>query len=85
MTKDELRALYVLNKRGGKARHSEVQQAMSRVPLPEIKAALARLEELNLVSSGMSPSKTRPALLYWLTIEGKAQVVELIAKGDIGE
>jgi DNA-binding HxlR family transcriptional regulator len=85
LTKTELRILYLLNKNAGQLRHSKLQQAMSRVPPPDRETALRMLEEMQLVSSGKSPSKTRPALLYWLTQAGKDQVQELITAGELGE
>jgi DNA-binding HxlR family transcriptional regulator len=85
MTKTELRILYLLNKNAGQLRHSKLQQATSRIPTPDREAAVRMLEELGLVSSGKSPSKTRPALLYWLTQAGKDQVQDLITSGELGE
>lgn len=85
MTKIELRILYLLNKHKGQARHSQLQQAMSRVAVPDRETALRMLEEMGLISSGKSPSKTRPALIYWLTTAGKDHVQDLITKGELGE
>lgn len=85
MTKNELRLLYLLNKHNGQARHSQLQQATSRIPKDDRESALRMLEELGLVSSGKSPSKTRPALIYWLTTAGKDHVQELITAGELGE
>lgn len=85
MTKNELRYLYLLNKHNGQARHSVLQQATSRIPKGEREAALRMLEDMGLVSSGKTPSKTRPALVYWLTAAGKDHVQELITSGELGE
>jgi DNA-binding HxlR family transcriptional regulator len=85
VTKNETRILYLLVKLGGQARHSQLQQATARLSRDEREAALRALEELGLVSSGHSPSKTRPALLYWLTPAGKDHVEDAIARGDMGD
>lgn len=85
MTKTELRLLYLLNKNGAQCRHSQLQQATSRISKEDREAALRMLEEMGLVSSGKSPSKTRPALIYWLTQAGKDHVQELITEGKLGE
>lgn len=85
MTKIEQRILYLLTKHGGQARHSQLQQAMARIPTEDREQALRMLEEIGLVKSGKSPSKTRPALLYWLTPAGKEHVEDAIARGDMGD
>lgn len=84
MTKIELRLLYLLNKHGGQARNSTLQQATARVTADERKAALRSLEDLGLVSSGPAPSKTRPAMAFWLTQAGKDYVQDAVARGELG-
>ena len=85
MTKTELRLLYLLRKLGGKAKQYQLHQATSRLSTAQRDDALHILEDLGLVQSGISPSKTRPALLYWLTSAGKEYVEEAIARGEMGD
>lgn len=87
MTRHELRILYLLKKHGGRCRHSQISQAMSRVKIRERDAALARVEEFGLVSSAMTPPAAnvggRGALVYWLTPEGRSTVEHLIETGEL--
>ena len=43
LTNSELRVLYLLRKQGGRAKHSEISQAMSRTPAKNRLRALSDL------------------------------------------
>lgn len=84
LTKQEMRVLYVLRKHGGRAKHSQISQAMSRVN-PELRqAALSNCETLKLISSAKTPAvKSRGGLVYWLTSEGIDYVQGAIDSADM--
>ena len=84
LTRHEMRVLYTLQKHGGRARHSQISQAMHRVDAKDRDAALSDCETLGLISSAKTPGiKRRGALVYWLTPEGTDYVQDVIASKDM--
>lgn len=84
LTKHEMRVLYILKKHGGRARHSQISQAMHRVDAKDRDAALSNCETLELISSAKTPAvKSRGGLVYWLTSEGKDYVQGAIDSNDM--
>ena len=87
LTTYELRVLYLLRKHGGRAKHSQISQAMHRFDPDDRKAALSNLETLELISSAKTPpvkGKGGPGgLVYWLTSEGIEHVQGMINAGEL--
>ena len=82
LTRHELRVLYLLRKQGGRAKHSEISQAMSRAGAHNRSQALSNLEQLELISSAKTPTPRghggTGGLVYWLTCAGSRHVQDLI-------
>lgn len=89
LSKHEMRVLYLLRKYGGRAKHSQISQAMSRVRAENRSLALASLEQLELILSAKTPPPKglgkggTGGLVYWLTIEGRDYVKGLIEHGTL--
>ncbi len=91
MTTHELRVLYLLRKAGGRAKHSHISQAMSRLTAPSRIQALANLEQLELISSAKTPPPKGQGkggtggTVYWLTNVGADFVQDMIDSGGLAD
>ncbi len=84
LTKHEQRVLYILRKHGGRAQHSQISMAMSRVDARDRERALSSCETLELISSAKTPAtRGRGGMVYWLTDEGIDYVQGCIDAGDM--
>lgn len=88
MTKLELRILQLLSREGGRASHVLISTRTSRNKAAERDMALQLLEQQELVSSAVQPTKRGGregggGMVYWLTEAGKAYVEDARARGEI--
>lgn len=83
----EQRVLYLLHKRDGRAKLTQLSEALHRFSKQERHQSLVNLETMGLISSGKTPPTLvtggRGGLVYWLTSEGAKYVEDQIDTGKL--